>query len=173
VAVWVRATPGSNAFLLLSFGVGPPVALPGIEGTFDLDLPSTLLLHAGTCDSFEMTASRLVVPNDPGRDGIDPYFQAYVDAPGDGWRKKFTKRLKRQIRKIFDKWNGCKDERNRCFTACQQSLPSIVDRCAKSELYKLYWGPSAYAQAVWQCIQSQVFACSEKCPWEYARCMLR
>lgn len=171
--VWVRADPGSLAVVLASGGSIPPVKFPGIGGAFELDPSSLFVLHIGVCDRFEMSVAQLQLPASTALEGVDLHLQAFAQRPTEGWFRRFSKRWRRRIRRIYAKWNLCKDTRNRCITACRASVPKMVERCARQNLYRMYWGPRAYAQSVYSCAKGKLTACIRRCLFEYTRCMLR
>lgn len=170
--VWTRAPQNSIAFLFLSPLAIPPIVVPGFGGALELDPSTVFLLHVGVCDASERSVANLPIPLDDNLIGLELHYQALVDGPADSLRK-FSKRLKRAVRRLVDKLTNCVSDLRQCSTSCANQLPDLVRACARSQLYQLYWGPTAYGQAVAQCTQSAFTSCLEGCMWSFARCALR
>jgi hypothetical protein len=171
--VWTRAPEGTLAFLFMAPLAIPPIVVPGFGGALELDPATLVFLHAGVCDASERSIAHLTIPNSEHLVSAELHFQALTDQATDLSLRKFSKRLKRAVARLVDKLQRCVDELRQCTRACANELPATIQRCARNELYMLYWGPHAYAEAVATCTQSAVQACLSSCAWQFARCALR
>ncbi|MCI0586615.1 MAG: VCBS repeat-containing protein [Planctomycetes bacterium] len=87
VHLHLGGTPGLLWALFASPATGPPIPLPGFQGTFQLDPGSSILAASGTFPSDGTTLLPVAIPNQPGLVNATVYLQhVSVDvAPGVGY----------------------------------------------------------------------------------------